>query len=66
MDAERLAMIGALVQQQNQNLLRLQQAVDRRRRERRRRDRVVWVSQWILRRPDHGLYEKLMVELSEE
>jgi hypothetical protein len=28
MDAERLA-IGALVQQQNQNLLRLQQAVDR-------------------------------------
>ena len=27
MDAERLCMIGALVQQQNQNLLRLQQAV---------------------------------------
>ena len=27
MDAERLAMIGELVQQQNQNLLRLQQAV---------------------------------------
>jgi hypothetical protein len=34
MDAGRLAMIGALVQQQNQNLLRLQQVVDRRRRER--------------------------------
>ncbi|XP_064077660.1 putative nuclease HARBI1 [Macrobrachium nipponense] len=66
MDAERLAMIGALVQQQNQNLLRLQQAVDRRRRERRRRDRVVWVRQWILRRPEHGLYEKLMVELRNE
>jgi hypothetical protein len=29
MDAERFAMIGALVQQQNQNLLRLQQAVER-------------------------------------
>ena len=27
MDAERLAMIGALVQRQNQNLLRLQQAI---------------------------------------
>ena len=53
MDAERLAMIEALVQQQNQNLLRLQQAVDRRRRERRRRDRVLWVRQWILRRPEH-------------
>ena len=54
MDAERLAMIGALVQLQNQNLLRLQQAIDRRRRERRRRDRVVWDIQWILRRPEHA------------
>ena len=43
MDAERLVMIGALVQQQN--VLGLQQAVDRRRREKRRRDRVVWVRQ---------------------
>ncbi|KAH3710181.1 hypothetical protein DPMN_069650 [Dreissena polymorpha] len=43
MDAVRLVVIGELVQQQNQNLLRLQQAVDRRRRERRRKDRVVWV-----------------------
>jgi hypothetical protein len=66
MDAERLAMIGALVQQQNQNLVRLQQAVDRRRRERRRGDIVVWVRQCILRRPEHGLYEKLMVELRNE
>ena len=64
MDAERLAIIGALVQQQNQNLLRLQQAVDRRRRER-RRDKVVWVRQWILRRPEHGLYDKLMVDQSD-
>ena len=63
MDAVRLVVIGALVQQQNQNLLRLQPAVNRRRRERRRRDRVVWVRQWILRRPEHGLYHKLMVEL---
>ena len=66
MDAVRLVVIGALVQQQNQNLIRLQQAVDRRRRERRRRDRVVWVRQWILRRPEHGLYHKLMVELRNE
>jgi hypothetical protein len=34
MDADGLAVIGALVQQQNQNLLRVQPAVDRRRRER--------------------------------
>ncbi|KAH3724421.1 hypothetical protein DPMN_050237 [Dreissena polymorpha] len=66
MDDVRLVVIGALVQQQNQNLLRLQQAVDRRRRERRRRDRVVWVRKWILRRPEHGLYNKLMVELRNE
>ena len=60
MDAERLAMVGALVQRQNQNLLRFQQAVDRRRRERRG---VVLVRQWILRRPGHRLYDKLIVEL---
>ena len=58
-----LAAIGALVQQQNQKIIRLQHAVERRR-ERRRRDRVVWVRQWILRRPEHGLYDKLMVELA--
>ena len=66
MDDVRLVVIGALVQQQNQNLLRLQQAVDRRRRERRRMNRAVWVRQWILRRPEHGLYHKLMVELRNE
>ena len=66
LSAERLAAICALVQQQNQNVVRVQQAVDRRRRERRRRDRVVWVRQWILRRPKHGLYDKLMVELRNE
>ena len=37
MDAEKLVTIGALVLQQNQNIIRLQQ------------DRVVWVRQWILR-----------------
>ena len=26
----------------------------------------MWVRQWILRRPEHGLYEKLMVELRNE
>jgi hypothetical protein len=65
MDAERLVMVGILIQQQQQNVIRLQQAVDRRR-ERRRRDRVVWVRQWIMRRPEHGLYDKLMVELRNE
>ena len=47
MDAERLAMIGALVQQQNQNLLRLQQAVDRRRREREKKERQSCVGQTV-------------------
>ncbi|KAH3869038.1 hypothetical protein DPMN_032194 [Dreissena polymorpha] len=66
MDAVRLVVIGALVQQQNQNLLRLQQAVDRRRRESRRRDRVVWVRQCLMRRPELGLHHKLIVELRNE
>ena len=26
----------------------------------------MWVRQWILRRPEHGLYDKLMVELRNE
>lgn len=62
----RDSVIGVLVQQQNQNLHILQQAVDRRRRERRRRDRVVWVRQWIVKKPEHGLYDKLMVEIRNE
>ena len=66
MDADKLAVIAALVHVQNENLLRLQQTVERRRREGRRRGRTVWVRQWILRRPEYGLYDKLMVELRKE
>ena len=43
MDAEILAMIGALVQQQNEQILRLQRAIDERKRQESRRGRAVWV-----------------------
>jgi len=48
MDVERLAMVSLLVQQQNENQLRLQQVVDRRKRKRRRRDKVMWVRLWMI------------------
>ncbi len=51
-------MLGALVQQQHEQIFRLQRVMDERRRQR-RRDRAVWVRPaWIMRRPDHGLYDK--------
>ncbi len=40
-------MLGALVQQQSEQILRLQHVMDERRRQRRRRDRAVWVRPWI-------------------
>jgi len=66
MDVERLAMVGLFVQQQNENLLRLQQVADRRKRKRRRGDRVVWDSPWIVRRPEHRLYDNITVVLRNE
>ena len=54
-------MMGALGHQQKKNLLTLQHAIDRRTIERRRIEiyisRVALVRQWILRRPEHGLYD---------
>ena len=66
MDYQRVHMIVALIQQQNHNLLRLYQVLDRRRRRRRRRPRSVWVRGWIVRRMEFGLYDQLMVELRNE
>lgn len=67
MDDQRVHMIAALIQQQNHNLFRLYQLLDRRRRRRRRRrPRAVWVRGWIVRRKEFGLYDQLMVELRNE
>ncbi|XP_071497092.1 putative nuclease HARBI1 [Diadema antillarum] len=67
MDDQRVHMIAAFIQQQNHNLFRLYQVLDRRRRRRRRRrPRVVWVRGWIVRRMEFGLYGQLMVELRNE
>ena len=67
MDNQRVHMIAALIQQQNHNLFRLYQVLDRRRRRRRRGlPRAVWVRGWIVRRMEFGLYDQLMVELRNE
>ena len=64
MDDQRVHLIAALIQQQNHNLFRLSQVLDRRRR--RRRQKAVWVRGWIERRMEFGLYHQLMVELRNE
>jgi DDE superfamily endonuclease len=63
MDPAHLIML--LHQHQNQ-LLQVQQVLNARRRVRRRRRRAMWVRQWIIRRPQLGLYDRLMVELRNE
>ncbi len=66
----RLQLANFLIQQQIKNAqddLRLNQvAVAARRRRRKRRNVVVWVRNWLQRRPLYGQYEKLMVELRDE
>ena len=61
------AMVMLLQQHQN-NLLHVQHIMDarRRRRRRQRQVRVIWVREWISRRPQLGLYDRLMVELRNE
>ena len=51
------------VQAQNQAQI-AQLALNRRRRRRRRR--TIWVKPWLLRRPELGMYEQLMVELQND
>ncbi len=64
----RLQLANFLVQQDIHNaqddLWLNQVAVEARRR--RRRNRVVWVRNWLQRRPLYGQYKKLMVELWDE
>lgn len=62
----RNAIVMLLHQHQNQ-LVQVHQLIDRRRqRRRRRRVRAIWVRNWISRRPQLGLYDRLMVELRNE
>ena len=63
----RRAMVLALNHHQNMMAQAHQLFLLRRRRRRRRRIvRQLWVRQWIARRPELGLYDRLMVELRNE
>ena len=65
MDRQRRNVIIAAIQEHNNQLFQVQQLLQRRRR-RRRRERTVWVRLWIARRPELGIYNRLMVELRNE
>ena len=61
-------LVMLLLHQQNQ-MIQVHQALNERRLRRKRRRRVVrniWVRDWITRRPELGLYHRLMVELRNE
>ena len=66
MNPQRRDVLVFLIQKQNDQLLQLHQMLARRRRRRRRQIRNVWVRDWITRRPEQGLYDRLMVELRNE
>ena len=60
-------LVLLLQQHQNQVVQVHQFLIERRRRKRRRRVvRNIWVRDWIGRRPELGLYDRLMVELRNE
>lgn len=62
---QRRDVLALLVQNQNDQMMQIHQMLARRRR-RGRRQRNVWVRDWITRRPEQGLYDRLMVELRNE
>jgi hypothetical protein len=67
MNPQRRDVLVFLHQNQNDQLLHVHEMLARRRRRRRRRQvRNIWVREWILRRPEQGLYDQLMVELRNE
>ncbi|XP_034027403.1 putative nuclease HARBI1 [Thalassophryne amazonica] len=51
---------------QTMQLVQLLHVLQRRRRRRRTAQRAVWVRPWIARRPDLGIYNRLLVELRNE
>lgn len=65
MDNEHLALLLFQGEQNHIHLLRGLLELLRRRRQRRRMGRI-WVRDWIRRRPDLGMYDRLMVELRNE
>ena len=67
MNPQRRDVMVFLLQHQNAQLVQLHQMLARRRRSRRRQQiRAVWTRNWITRRPQQGLYDRLMVELRNE
>ena len=66
MNPQRRDVLALLVQNQNDLMMQIHQMLARRRRRRRKRQRTVWVRDWINRRREHGLYDRLMVELRNE
>ena len=65
MDPQRRGIVAA-IQQHNNQLFQVQQLLQRWRRRRRRNQRAIHVRDWIGRRLDLGMYNKLMVELRNE
>jgi hypothetical protein len=67
MNPQRRDAMVFLLQNQNAQMVQLHQMLARRRRRRRRQQiRAVWTRNWISRRPEQGLYDRLMVELRNE
>ena len=67
MNPQRRDVLVFLLQNQNDQLLQVHEMLARRRRRQRRRQaRNVWVRNWICRRPQQSLYDRLMVELRNE
>ena len=66
MDPQRLHILALMMHNQNAQVVQLHRILAVRRRRRRRQRRRFWVRLWILRRPELGLYHRLMVELRNE
>jgi hypothetical protein len=67
MNPQRRDVMVFLLQNLNAQMAQLHQMLARRRRHRRRQQiRAVWTRNWITRRPEQGLYDRLMVELKNE
>ena len=69
MNPQRRDVLIFLLQDQNNNIAQqIHHIVDGRRRRRRRgrQQRRVWVREWVARRPNLGLYDRLLVELRAE
>ena len=63
MNPQRRDVLVFPLQKQNDQLLQVHEMLARRRRRQRRRQaRNVWVRNWMCRRPQQGLYDRLMVE----